>query len=115
MDQQPLARNLRAWRERVRPEAAGLPRTPRRRTPGLRREELASLAGVSTEYIVRLEQGRAAHPSPQVLSAIARALRLSRAEADHLFHLARVTSPDEKLVPRRITPGVIRIVDRLGE
>jgi transcriptional regulator with XRE-family HTH domain len=115
MDQRPLARNLRVWRERVRPEAVGLPGTPRRRTPGLRREELAALAGVSAEYIVRLEQGRAAHPSPQVLSAIARALRLSAAETDHIFHLAGVASPDERFVPRRITPGVMRIVDRLSE
>jgi transcriptional regulator with XRE-family HTH domain len=115
MDQQPLARNLRAWRERVRPEAAGLPRTARRRTPGLRREEVAVLSGVSTEYIVRLEQGRAAHPSPQVLSAIARALRLSPDEAAHLFHLAGVTAPGEQLVPRHITPGVMRIVDRLAD
>ena len=116
MDQRPLARNLRVWRERVRPEAVGLPGTPRRRTPGLRREELwPSLAGLSAEYIVRLEQGRAAHPSPQVLSAIARALRLSAAETDHIFHLAGVASPDERFVPRRITPGVMRIVDRLSK
>jgi transcriptional regulator with XRE-family HTH domain len=115
MDRRPLARNLRAWRERVRPEAVGLPGTPRRRTPGLRREELGSLAGVSTEYIARLEQARAVHPSPQILSAIGRALRLSPAETDHLFLLAGVAPPDEKLVPRHITPGVMRIVDRLTE
>jgi transcriptional regulator with XRE-family HTH domain len=65
-------------------QAVGLPSTPRRRTPGLRREELASLAGVSAECIARLEQGRAAHPSPQVLSAIARALRLSATETGHM-------------------------------
>jgi transcriptional regulator with XRE-family HTH domain len=114
MDQEPLARNLRAWRERVRPAAVGLPGTPRRQTPGLRREELATLAGVSTEYIARLEQGRAAHPSPQILSAIARALRLSAAEAGHMFRLAGVAPPGEKLVPRHVTPGVMRIVDRLA-
>jgi transcriptional regulator with XRE-family HTH domain len=115
MDRRPLARNLRAWRERVRPEAVGLPGTPRRRTPGLRREELASLAGVSTEYIARLEQGRAAHPSPQILSAIGRALRLSPAETDHLFRLAGAAPADDKLVPRHVTAGVMRIVDRLTE
>jgi transcriptional regulator with XRE-family HTH domain len=115
MDYQPLARNLRTWRERVRPETAGLPATPRRRTPGLRREELAALAGVSAEYIIRLEQGRAAHPSPQVLSAISRALRLSRTETGHLFHLAGVAPPDGKLVPRHVTPGVMRIIDRLTD
>jgi transcriptional regulator with XRE-family HTH domain len=114
MDKQPLARNLRVWRERIKPETVGLPDTPRRRTPGLRREELAALAGVSAEYIVRLEQGRAAHPSPQILSAISRALRLSATETSHLFRLAGVASPDRQLVPRHITPGVMRIVDRLS-
>lgn len=115
MDHQPLARNLRAWRERVKPEAVGLPGTPRRRTPGLRREELAALAGVSAEYIVRLEQGRAAHPSPQILSAISQALRLSATETGHMFHLAGVAPLGDKLVPRHITPGVMRIVDRLAD
>jgi transcriptional regulator with XRE-family HTH domain len=115
VEQKPLARNLRAWRERVQPASAGLPATSRRRTPGLRREELAALAGVSTEYIVRLEQGRAAHPSPQVLSAIGRALRLSATETSHLFHLAGISSPGDDLIPRHITPGVTRIADRLGD
>ena len=68
---------LRSWRDRVDPVEVWLPAGPGRRTPGLRREELAALAGVSVDYIVRLEQGRATNPSPQLLSALARALRLS--------------------------------------
>ena len=68
---------LRAWRERVRPAEVGLPAGANRRTTGLRREELASLAGVSVDYIVRLEQGRAVNPSAQLLRALAVALRLS--------------------------------------
>lgn len=115
MTTDPLARNLRAWRERVSPQAVGLPATARRRTPGLRREELAALAGVSPDYLVRLEQGRAGHPSAQVLGALARALRLSDTERDHLFHLAGVARPDERHMSRHITPGVLRIVDRLGD
>lgn len=115
MTTDPLARNLRAWRERVSPQAVGLPATARRRTPGLRREELAALAGVSPDYVVRLEQGRAEHPSAQVLGALARALRLSATERDHLFHLAGVARPDELRMSRHITPGVLRIVDRLGD
>ncbi|WP_405055714.1 helix-turn-helix transcriptional regulator [Kribbella sp. NBC_01505] len=114
-DPGPLGRNLRAWRERVRPEEVGLPGTARRRTPGLRREELATLAGVSPEYVVRLEQGRTRHPSPQVVSAMARALGLSPFELDHLYRLAGLSTPESGLMPRHITPGVRRLVDRLGD
>lgn len=114
-DPGPLGRNLRAWRERVRPEEVGLPDTARRRTPGLRREELATLAGVSPEYVVRLEQGRTRHPSPQVVSAMARALGLSPHELDHLYRLAGLSAPESGLMPRHVTPGVRRLVDRLGD
>jgi transcriptional regulator with XRE-family HTH domain len=69
---------LRARREQVRPEDVGLDSGPRRRVPGLRREELAMLAGISVDYYLRLEQGRDKHPSSQVLDALARALRLAR-------------------------------------
>jgi transcriptional regulator with XRE-family HTH domain len=69
---------LRARRERVRPEDVGLPDLGRRRVPGLRREELATLAGVSADYYVRLEQGRERHPSEQVIDALARALQLTK-------------------------------------
>jgi transcriptional regulator with XRE-family HTH domain len=106
---------LRAWRDRMRPEEAGLPAGPGRRAPGLRREELAALAGVSVEYVVRLEQGRAQHPSPQLLGALARALRLTDAERDHLFRVGGAPVPGPRDVPRHVPPGVQRVVDRLGD
>jgi hypothetical protein len=104
---------LRAWRDRMRPEEAGLPAGPGRRAPGLRREELAALAGVSVEYIVRLEQGRAQHPSPQLLGALARALRLSDEERDHLFRVGGAAVPARGHVPRHVPAGVQRMMDRL--
>lgn len=85
-----LAAFLRSRRERLAPEEAGLPERPRaRRTPGLRREEVAELAGVSVDYVIRLEQGRGLRPSPEVLEALAGALRLSADERAYLFDLAR--------------------------
>jgi transcriptional regulator with XRE-family HTH domain len=106
---------LRSWRDRVRPEAVGLPAGAGRRTAGLRREELAALAGVSVDYVVRLEQGRATNPSPQMLGALATALRLTTQERDHLFRVAGAATPSHRVVPRHVTPGVQRIVDRLGD
>lgn len=88
-----LAIVLRAWRDRLSPEAAGMPPGAGRRAPVLRREELAALAGLSVDYVVRLEQGRAKNPSPQVLGAIARALRLTTQERDHLFRIAGAAAP----------------------
>jgi transcriptional regulator with XRE-family HTH domain len=114
-DVEEFAEVLRAWRDRVRPEEVGLPAGPGRRTPGLRREELAALAGVSVEYVVRLEQGRAHHPSAQLLGALARALRLTEEERDHLFRVGGAAVPDRGLVPQHIPPGVQRIMDRLGD
>jgi hypothetical protein len=87
----------------VPPEAAGLPSTPRRRTPGLRREELATLAGVSAEYIVRLEQGRAAHPIPAGPVRHGPGPTAVGNETGHMFHLAGVTPPDDKLCDLRRT------------
>lgn len=85
-----LAAFLRTRRERLEPAQVGLPAGVRpRRTPGLRREEVAELAGVSVDYVVRLEQGRGLRPSPEVLEAFARALRLSEDERVYLFDLAR--------------------------
>lgn len=104
---------LRAWRDRVTPESVGLPATSRRRALGLRREELSQLAGISADYIVRLEQGRATHPSSQVVEALARALRLAPGEREHLFRLAGLAPPGAGLIPRHLTPGVHRILDRL--
>ena len=106
---------LRAWRDRLSPREAGLPPGTGRRAPGLRREELATLAGVSVEYLVRLEQGRARHPSPQLLGALARALRLTEDERDHLYRLGGVAVPSDGVVSQHITPGVQRMLDRLGD
>jgi transcriptional regulator with XRE-family HTH domain len=106
---------LRAWRNRVSPLEVGLPARTGRRATGLRREELAALADVSVDYIVRLEQGRARHPSPQLLGALATALRLTTDERDHLYRVAGVAPPATGIVPRHIMPGVQRIVDRLGD
>ena len=106
---------MRSWRDRVDPAEVGLPAGAGRRAPGLRREELAALAGISVDYIVRLEQGRATHPSPQLLAALATALRLSTEERDHLYRFAGAAPPSAAVVPRHITPGVQRLVDRLGD
>ncbi|WP_276799896.1 helix-turn-helix transcriptional regulator [Cellulomonas iranensis] len=106
---------LRAWRERVTPADVGMPAGAGRRAPGLRREELAALAGVSVDYVVRLEQGRATHPSPSLLGALALALRLTEEERDHLYRSAGAAPPSPAVVPRHVTPGVQRIVDRLGD
>lgn len=81
----------------------------------MRREELAGLAGVSVEYLVRLEQGRARNPSPQLLSALARALRLTEDERDHLYRVAGVAPPSAGVVSQHIGPGVQRMLDRLGD
>lgn len=106
---------LRAWRDRLGPQEVGLAAGTGRRAPGLRREELALLAGVSVEYLVRLEQGRARHPSPQLLGALARALRLTDDERDHLYRAGGAAVPAQELVSQHITPGVQRLLDRLGD
>src|SRR6201996_5340407 len=92
-DETGLGATIRAWRDRLTPADVGLPARRTRRAAGLRREELADLAGVSVDYVVRLEQGRATTPSAQVVSALARALRLSRPERDHLYRLAGLRPP----------------------
>ena len=104
---------MRRWRDRVSPEAAGLPVGGQRRAPGLRREELAGLAGISVDYITRLEQGRASHPSTQVVEALSRALRLSPDERAHLFRLAGLVAPGSDTAAGYITPSVQRLLDRL--
>ncbi|MBB4693905.1 helix-turn-helix domain-containing protein [Paractinoplanes abujensis] len=100
---------LRAWRDRRGPEG----HDPARRVPGLRREELATLAGISIEYVVRLEQGRAPTPSAQVCSSLARALNLSGDEHAHLLRLAGHAA-DPARVPREIPDSLHRIMDQLG-
>jgi transcriptional regulator with XRE-family HTH domain len=110
-----LAAALRQWRERLTPADVGLPAGPRRRTPGLRREEVARLAGVSVDYVVRLEQDRGPHPSVSVLGALARALRLSSAETGHLFDLAGVALPGPGRVNDVVRPSVLRLLDRMQD
>ncbi len=104
---------VRRWRDRVSPDAAGLPAGGHRRAAGLRREELALLAGISVDYVTRLEQGRATNPSEQVVEALGRALRLSGPERAHLFHTAGLVPPGQGTVPAYITPSVQRMLDRL--
>jgi transcriptional regulator with XRE-family HTH domain len=114
MDSWEFGRTVRHWRDRVRPTAVGVPVGGRRRATGLRREELAGLAGISVDYLTRLEQGRATSPSVQVVEALARALRVSDAERDLLFRLAGHATPGLDLVSSRITPSVQRLLDRLA-
>jgi transcriptional regulator with XRE-family HTH domain len=104
---------VRRWRDRLAPETAGVPAGARRRAAGLRREELAGLAGISVDYLTRLEQGRATSPSSQVVEALARALRLPDAERELLFRLAGHVTPGRDVVSARITPSVQRLLDRL--
>ncbi|WP_345623166.1 helix-turn-helix transcriptional regulator [Streptomyces ziwulingensis] len=106
---------IRMWRDRLPPSAAGLPTAPGRRTAGLRREELADLAGMSVDYVVRLEQGRATTPSASVVASLARALQLSRAERDHLYRLAHLIPPAAGAVPDHLPPGVQRVLARLSD
>jgi transcriptional regulator with XRE-family HTH domain len=109
-----FGRMVRHWRDRVTPTAVGVPVGGRRRAAGLRREELAALAGISVNYLTRLEQGQATSPSAQVVEALARALRVSDAERDLLFRLAGHAAPGLDLVSSRITPSVQRLLDRLA-
>ncbi|MCE0767356.1 helix-turn-helix transcriptional regulator [Pseudonocardia kujensis] len=115
MQRDQLADFLRRRREAVRPAEVGLAEGPRRRTAGLRREEVAMLAGMSVDYVVRLEQGRSSQPSTQLLGALARALRLSDDERDHLFHLAGHRPPLADGVVRLARAGLVRLLDLLGD
>ncbi|KOX17303.1 XRE family transcriptional regulator [Saccharothrix sp. NRRL B-16348] len=101
---------LRSRRARVRPDDVGLPGGGRRRVPGLRREELALLAGVSVDYYMRLEQGRTPAVSDSVLDAVARVLRLDETERAHLRNLVR-PAPSKRPAPQRIRPGLRRLLD----
>ncbi|MFJ1610051.1 helix-turn-helix transcriptional regulator [Streptomyces sp. NPDC088253] len=116
MDKHALAAFLRGKRERVRPEDVGLPHGPRRRTPGLRREEVAQLAHISVDHYSRLEQARGRHPSHAVLTGIARALRLSDQERTHLFRLAGEAAPEPVQGPSRdVDPGTLNLLERLTD
>ncbi|MFI6004521.1 helix-turn-helix transcriptional regulator [Streptomyces sp. NPDC051366] len=104
---------LRHWRDRTNPQDLGLPLGGVRRAPGLRREELAQLASLSVDYVIRLERGRATSPSPQVLASLARALRLSETERDHLYLLAGQAPPATGQVSSHIPRSVQRLLDQL--
>jgi transcriptional regulator with XRE-family HTH domain len=108
-----LAEFLRARRARLSPREAGLPATGQRRTPGLRRQEVAQLAGISVDYYIRLEQGRGSLPSRQVLSALGRALVLTGAERDYLFRMAGSAPPAPEQPSREITPGIRHLLDAM--
>ncbi len=113
-----LAAFLRARRARLSPRQVGLPGTGapgRRRTPGLRRQEVAQLAGISVDYYIRLEQGRGPHPSRQVLATLARALMLTADERDYLFRMAEQSPPPTAGPSREITPGLRHLLDSLPE
>ncbi|MFI7416542.1 helix-turn-helix transcriptional regulator [Nonomuraea sp. NPDC049684] len=111
-----LADFLRSRRARITPDQAGLPADGRaRRVPGLRRDEVARLAGVSTEYYTRLEQGRAGHPSPEVVEALGRALQLDPAEREHLTDLLARPTRHAPISPQRVRPGLHLMLETLHD
>lgn len=115
IDRPGLAEFLRYRREALQPEDVGLSRGPRRRTGGLRREEVAALCHMSTDYYARLEQERGPQPSEQMIAAIAQGLHLSLDERDHLYRLAGHRSPARGADGDFVTPGLLRILDRLDD
>ncbi|MFV8053533.1 helix-turn-helix transcriptional regulator [Mycobacterium sp. 48b] len=115
VDKRELGAFLRSRRERISPAEVGLPLGPRRRTPGLRRDEVAHLAFISTEYYTRLEQARAPHPSGEVLSGLVRALRLSDVERAHLYVLAGVELKGPTGPPRVVRQSILDLLRRLPQ
>ncbi|MGW0764341.1 helix-turn-helix transcriptional regulator [Streptomyces sp. NPDC002676] len=115
MNRAELADFLRRGRARLEPSDVGLTAGARRRTPGLRREEVASLAGMSADYYTRLEQSRGPRPSRQMLTALARALRLTDDQRDHLFHLAGEEPPRRTAASGHVGPGLLLVLDRLHD
>ncbi|GAS89821.1 helix-turn-helix transcriptional regulator [Mycolicibacterium brisbanense] len=115
MDKRELGAFLRSKRERIRPADVGLPVGQRRRTPGLRRDEVAHLAFISTDYYTRLEQARAPHPSADVLSGLVRALRLSDAERAYLYLLAGVELERPPGPPREVRVSILDLIQRLPQ
>jgi transcriptional regulator with XRE-family HTH domain len=113
VDRDELAGFLRSRRERISPADVGLPAGPRRRTPGLRREEVAQLAYISTEYYTRLEQARGPRPSREVLAGLARALRLADHERAHLHHLAGEPPAPPAGPSREVRPSILDLIGRL--
>lgn len=115
IDRAGLAAFLRNRREALQPEDVGLGRGQRRRTSGLRREEVAALSHMSTDYYARLERERGPQPSAQMLAAIAQGLHLSLDERDHLFRLAGHEPPARSASSDHVSPGLLRILDRLQD
>jgi len=115
MDRGALADFLRRRREALRPEEVGLPVGARRRTRGLRREEVAALAAMSTDYYTRLEQQRGPQPSEQMLASLARALRLTSDERDYLFQIAGHSAPTPAAAATHVAPALLRVLDRLSD
>ncbi|MFC7624120.1 helix-turn-helix transcriptional regulator [Microlunatus sp. GCM10028923] len=115
IDRTGLAEFLRRRRELLQPEDVGLPRGQRRRTKGLRREEVAVLCHMSTDYYSRIERERGPQPSEQMIASIAQGLHLSIDERDHLFRLAGHHAPTRGLTSEHISPGLLRILDRLDD
>ncbi|MFD7857272.1 helix-turn-helix transcriptional regulator [Streptomyces microflavus] len=115
IDRGGLAAFLRHRRELLQPEDVGLPRGQRRRTGGLRREEVAVLCHMSTDYYARLERERGPQPSEQMIASIAQGLHLSLEERDHLFRLSGHTPPVRGTTGEHINPGLLRILDRLDD
>ena len=115
MDQPALAAFLRSRRAALRPEDVGLATGARRLVPGLRREEVAALAGMSADYYVRMEQARSPQPSEQMLAALARAIRLSNDERDYLYRLAGQNVPARTPQDTHVAPSLLRVFDRLEQ
>jgi transcriptional regulator with XRE-family HTH domain len=115
MDRDALAEFLRLRREAIRPADVGLPAGVRRRTAGLRREEVAQLTGMSVDYYGRLEQARSPQPSPQMLRALARALRLTDDETDHLYRLAGHAVPDRARHTDHVRPALLFVLDQMRD
>jgi transcriptional regulator with XRE-family HTH domain len=115
MDRTSLADFLRRRREALQPSDVGLTPGPRRRAPGLRREEVAHLTGMSVDYYARLEQGRSPQPSIQMLRALARTLRLSDDESDHLHRLSGHSAPDRTGSSSHVRPVLLHVLDQLDD
>src|ERR1700728_2832591 len=115
MERAAMADFLRRHREALQPADVGIPVTARRRTPGLRREDVATLAMMSTDYYTRLEQQRGPQPSEQMLGSLARALRLSGDERDYLFQIAGHNAPVSVSAAAHVAPALLRVLDRLAD
>lgn len=115
MDREALGKFLTRHRESLQPADVGVSVGPRRRAAGLRREEVAQLAGMSTDYYTRMEQGRSTRPSTQILGSLARALRLTPDERDYLFRVSGLDAPDRHSGGDYVAPALLRVMDRLSD